>query len=137
MLHANHVYVRLFYHKFKDLNIVTSFQCIGILEVNLVLPNSYFMVACFYFKTKVSKDIYDFATCISCQVGRCEIKISAFIVYFQCWFLIFIKLEEEKFRFWTKIEFLKPNFSIFLRLRFNTPRGSPGKVVLLLYKHHR
>ena len=107
-----------FHDKFKDLNIITSFQSIGILEVDLVLPNSYFMVTCFYFKTEISKNIYNFATCIASQIGRCQIKISTFIVYFQCGFLIFIKLEEEKFRFWAKIEFFKAQFFHIAKITF-------------------
>src|SRR5574340_829345 len=99
-----------FNNKLKDLNIITSFQSIGIFKVNFVLTDCYFVVRSFNFKTKVCQYIYDFTSCVSSEVSWCKVKITTFIIHFKCWFIIFIKFEKEELWFRSKVKALEAQF---------------------------
>ena len=93
-----------FHNQLKNLNLVTSPKHFIILKVNLVLADCDLMVASFYFKAHLGQNIDDFPTSIVCQICRCQIKITALVIYFQRRIAIFIQLKEEKLWLWSEVK---------------------------------
>ena len=77
-------------NQFENLDIITSLQNICILEVDLMLTNSHFVVRCFNIESHFCQHINDFTTCVICKVSWCKVKITTFIVNFKCRITLFI-----------------------------------------------
>ena len=110
-----------FDNEFKDLNLVTSTKHFIVLKVNFMLTYGHFVVTCFYFKSHFGQDVNNLTTSVISKVCRRQVKITTLVIYLKSWISIFIKLKEEEFWLWSKVERFEANFFHVTKGAFEVP----------------
>src|SRR5210317_1452191 len=97
---------------FESDGIISGSECVGILEVDLMLPFCDFMMRSLNFKTHHFEGLNDFSTTPDPRIFRVNIKVTGNVIGFRFQIALFILLEEKKLTFGANIHRIAKLFGL-------------------------